>query len=52
MYLLCIGQLSCTCLYVQRVYNIVLLFCDKSKPADVGEYMQEFIAEMQSLGND
>ena len=34
---------------VQREPFIVGLFCGKNKSVDVGEYMQEFIAEMQSL---
>ena len=37
---------------VQSEPFIVGLFCGKSRSADVGEYMQEFIAEMQSLEND
>ncbi len=37
---------------VQSEPFIVGLFCWKRKSADVGEYMQEFIAEMQSLEND
>ena len=37
---------------VQSEPFIVGLFCGKSKPADVNEYMQEFVAEMQSLEHD